>query len=248
MCLMWWCWKFSSQIPKCSQTTRIWETGFVCSLFSFGSDACHSSRVTFFPLWKLTCFWWEWIFWVWICNRRRRSTRRSAVSWSSWKPSMSSPHLRSCALSVGNFTGAKSQEIVVARCNSLELLGFDENGRVNVICASSTFALVRSLISFRLAGNHDYFHHVQRQANSCMLWYYFLGASKDYVVISSDSGKISVVEFDATIRNWKVIHSEVFGRTGCRRTVPGQYLAADPKGRALLIGMFCLFCTVLYFS
>lgn len=62
-------------------------------------------------------------------------------------------------------------------------------------------------------------------------------------MISSDSGKISVVEFDTTIRNWKVVHSEVFGRTGCRRTVPGQYLASDPKGRALLIGMqlICIF-------
>lgn len=28
---------------------------------------------------------------------------------------------------------------------------------------------------------------------------------------------------------------ETFGKTGCRRIVPGQYLAADPQGRAIMI-------------
>jgi hypothetical protein len=64
----------------------------------------------------------------------------------------------------------------------------------------------------------------------------FLGSNKDYVVIGSDSGKISIVEFDATTNDWKVVHCEVFGKSGCRRIVPGQYLAADPKGRAIMIG------------
>ena len=28
---------------------------------------------------------------------------------------------------------------------------------------------------------------------------------------------------------------ETFGKSGCRRIVPGQYLAIDPKGRAVMI-------------
>jgi splicing factor 3B subunit 3 len=32
------------------------------------------------------------------------------------------------------------------------------------------------------------------------------------------------------------VHQETFGRSGCRRIVPGQYVAADPKGRACIIG------------
>lgn len=32
------------------------------------------------------------------------------------------------------------------------------------------------------------------------------------------------------------VHQETFGKSGCRRIVPGQYLAIDPKGRAILIG------------
>lgn len=33
----------------------------------------------------------------------------------------------------------------------------------------------------------------------------------------------------------KAVHIETFGKTGCRRIVPGQYLAADPQGRAIMI-------------
>lgn len=32
------------------------------------------------------------------------------------------------------------------------------------------------------------------------------------------------------------VHQETFGKSGCRRIVPGQYLAIDPKGRAVMIG------------
>ena len=63
-----------------------------------------------------------------------------------------------------------------------------------------------------------------------------LGANRDYIVIGSDSGKVSIAEFDTTLNGWKVLHCETFGKTGCRRIVPGQYLAADPKGRAILVG------------
>ncbi len=70
--------------------------------------------------------------------------------------------------------------------------------------------------------------------NYCVV--FAVGANKDYLVIGSDSGKISIVEFDADKNGWKIIHCETFGKTGCRRIVPGQYLASDPKGRALLIG------------
>ncbi|KAK3816518.1 MAG: mono-functional DNA-alkylating methyl methanesulfonate N-term-domain-containing protein [Benniella sp.] len=32
------------------------------------------------------------------------------------------------------------------------------------------------------------------------------------------------------------VHQETFGKSGCRRIVPGQYLATDPKSRAVMIG------------
>lgn len=32
------------------------------------------------------------------------------------------------------------------------------------------------------------------------------------------------------------VHQETFGKSGCRRIVPGQFLAIDPKGRAVMVG------------
>ncbi len=32
------------------------------------------------------------------------------------------------------------------------------------------------------------------------------------------------------------VHQETYGKSGCRRIVPGQFVAADPKGRAVMIG------------
>jgi splicing factor 3B subunit 3 len=54
--------------------------------------------------------------------------------------------------------------------------------------------------------------------------------------VGTDSGKITILEFDTGINSWKALHCEVYGKTGIRRIVPGQYIAADPKGRAIMIG------------
>jgi splicing factor 3B subunit 3 len=58
----------------------------------------------------------------------------------------------------------------------------------------------------------------------------------DYIIAGSDSGGISILEYDAERNTIQKVHFEIFGKTGCRRTVPGQYLAADPRGRAVMIG------------
>ena len=31
------------------------------------------------------------------------------------------------------------------------------------------------------------------------------------------------------------MHQETYGKTGCRRIIPGEFLAVDPKGRAFLL-------------
>lgn len=112
----------------------------------------------------------------------------------------------------GNFSGAKCNEIVVSRGHSVELLRQDDTGRLVSVRYTQLFATVRSLLPFRLAG-----------------------ANTDYLVIGSDAGTISICEFDNATEDWKVVHCEIFGKTGCRRIVPGQFLACDPKGRAIMI-------------
>ncbi len=114
----------------------------------------------------------------------------------------------------GNFSGSKLQELVVSRGKTLELLKPDPNtGKVHTLLAVEVFGVVRALMSFRLTGGN-----------------------KDYVIVGSDSGRISILEYNATKNAFDRVHMETFGKSGCRRIVPGQYLAIDPKGRAVMIG------------
>lgn len=58
----------------------------------------------------------------------------------------------------------------------------------------------------------------------------------DYIVIGSDSGRIVILEYIPSKNILEKVHQETFGKSGCRRIVPGQYLAVDPKGRSVMIG------------
>jgi Mono-functional DNA-alkylating methyl methanesulfonate N-term len=62
------------------------------------------------------------------------------------------------------------------------------------------------------------------------------GGSQDYILIASDSGRIALLQYKKEKNAFQKIHLETFGKSGCRRIVPGQYLAVDPKGRACMIG------------
>ena len=53
--------------------------------------------------------------------------------------------------------------------------------------------------------------------------------------MGSDSGRIVILEANLEQRQFVKIHQETYGKTGVRRIVPGEYLAADPKGRAVMI-------------
>ena len=83
------------------------------------------------------------------------------------------------------------------------------------ICVSTAeiFGVVRSLMAFRLTGG-----------------------GKDFLIVGSDSGRIAILEYNASKNTLERVHMETFGKSGCRRIVPGQYLAIDPKGRAVMIG------------
>ena len=107
----------------------------------------------------------------------------------------------------GNFSGVKLQEIVVSRGRILELLKHDPNtGKVHTLLSTDIFGVVRSLMAFRLTGG-----------------------SKDYVIVGTDSGRIVILEYQPSKNVFERVHMETFGKSGCRRIVPGQYLAIDPK-------------------
>jgi splicing factor 3B subunit 3 len=112
----------------------------------------------------------------------------------------------------GNFSAKGAQEFVVIRGHTLELLRPNEVGDLQCVCSTHAFGVLRDVVPFRVTG-----------------------ASVDHVVIASDSGRITVVKFDAAGNRFEGVHLETFGKTGCRRITPGQFLAVDPNGRALLI-------------
>jgi len=113
----------------------------------------------------------------------------------------------------GNFSAPKAQEIVVARGKILELLRPDDTGKVQSILSWECFGIIRCIYPFRL-----------------------LSGKRDYIVVGSDSGRIVVLQFDEQKNKFLKIHEETFGKSGCRRIVPGQYVAGDPHGRAIMIG------------
>lgn len=53
---------------------------------------------------------------------------------------------------IGNFSAPKAQEIVAVRGNNLDLLRPDDNGQITTVCSMPAFSIIRSLITFRLAG------------------------------------------------------------------------------------------------
>eukprot|EP01104_Vermistella_antarctica_P018274 TRINITY_DN670_c0_g1_i2.p1 TRINITY_DN670_c0_g1~~TRINITY_DN670_c0_g1_i2.p1 ORF type:complete len:1189 (-),score=349.07 TRINITY_DN670_c0_g1_i2:263-3829(-) len=114
----------------------------------------------------------------------------------------------------GNFSNPKAQEVIISRGKSIELLRpSTETAKLHSICYVEVFGVVRSLVPFRLTGTN-----------------------KDYVIVGTDSGRISILEYNEAKSRFDSVHLETFGKTGCRRIVPGQYLATDPQGRAVMIG------------
>uniref|UniRef100_A0A4W5NXE7 RSE1/DDB1/CPSF1 first beta-propeller domain-containing protein n=1 Tax=Hucho hucho TaxID=62062 RepID=A0A4W5NXE7_9TELE len=121
---------------------------------------------------------------------------------------------RAAGIIHGNFSGTNMQEIVVSRGKIIELLRPDANtGKVHTLLTMEVFGIIRSLMAFRLTG-----------------------ATKDYIVVGSDSGRIVILEYHPSKNMFEKIHQETFGKSGCRRIVPGQFLAVDSKGRAVMIG------------
>ena len=115
---------------------------------------------------------------------------------------------------LGNFTGSKQQEICVVRGTCIiEIMHVDaDSGTMSPLCSHNVFAIIRSISTAKL-----------------------IGSSKDFLVVASDSGYLSILEYDGPSNSLKTVHNEPFGRSACQRRVAGQYLSVDPKGRAIMI-------------
>ncbi|KAL5604474.1 hypothetical protein BROUX41_002443 [Berkeleyomyces rouxiae] len=114
---------------------------------------------------------------------------------------------------LGQFSGTKEQQIATASGSRLTLLRPDPVlGKVVPLLSHDVFGIIRGLAAFRLAGSN-----------------------KDYLIVASDSGRITILEYNSASNRFERVHLETFGKSGIRRVIPGEYLACDPKGRACLI-------------
>lgn len=133
---------------------------------------------------------------------------------------------------VGNFSGARQQEIIVSHGTRLELLRPDtQTGKITTVIATDVFGSIRSLAAFRLTGG------TKGEVLSVRNFITFLRVfHTDYAIVGSDSGRIVILDYDPKTSSFVKLHQETYGKSGARRIVPGQYLATDPKGRAVMIG------------
>ncbi|EGX97124.1 pre-mRNA splicing factor RSE1 [Cordyceps militaris CM01] len=114
---------------------------------------------------------------------------------------------------LGQFAGTKEQLIITGSGSQLTLLRPDPaQGKVIALLSHDIFGILRSIAVFRLAGSN-----------------------KDYIILATDSGRITILEYLPGPNRFNRLHMETFGKSGIRRVVPGEYLACDPKGRACLI-------------
>jgi splicing factor 3B subunit 3 len=133
---------------------------------------------------------------------------------------------------VGNFSGARTQEIIISRGTRLELLRPDvQTGKLSTVIASDVFGSIRSLAAFRLTGS------TKGEPLVRIIFYFHLIHTlfSDYAIVGSDSGRIVILDYDPKSSSFVKLHQETFGKSGARRIVPGQYLATDPKGRSVMI-------------
>lgn len=114
---------------------------------------------------------------------------------------------------VGQFQGNKSQEIVIAKTTCLDLYKVDStSGKMIKMFTQDSFGSIRSVCGFRLAGG-----------------------LKDYLAVTSDSGKFTILSLNPDKKRFEVVFNEPFSKSGLRRLVPGEYLVNDAKGRAVML-------------
>ena len=115
---------------------------------------------------------------------------------------------------VGSFSRPRVSEVVAVTASThLSLYRLDDSsGALQLLSSTPLFSEVLALTAFR-----------------------FLSSPLDFVVLTSDSGFLSIVAWDDRQRRFVSVQQELLGKTGMRRGTPGHYLCVEGKGRALMV-------------
>lgn len=138
---------------------------------------------------------------------------------SFYSLTLSPPTAPTAAVTTNAIPGLKNQDqqIFEARGQRISLSRILENDdrsevTISTVLDHDVFGIIRGVAAFRIPGT-----------------------ATDQLIVSSDSGRMAMLNYDAEKNAFSKVHLETFGKSGVRRTVPGQYLASDPRGRCLML-------------
>lgn len=114
----------------------------------------------------------------------------------------------------GQFSGnKKAQELVLSTTTGIEIYRpNNETGKFQKAQSQKAFANLEALEKIRMAGTE-----------------------KDLLVITSDSGNLTIAELDLNTWRFVPLLQEPHSKSSLRRITPGQYLSVDPNNRAVMI-------------
>ena len=117
---------------------------------------------------------------------------------------------------IGNFISSNRVDLIIVKGSSkIELIQIEDSNPIKY----------ETLISL------ETFSHIRKIAPMKDTY-----TKKDNLVVLSDSGKLVIFEIDIDKKKFIRINQEIYGKSGCRRLTPGEYLAIDNKSRAIMIG------------
>jgi hypothetical protein len=119
----------------------------------------------------------------------------------------------SCAVAGAFSAPGRQDELALARHDAIELLRVANRASHATAHREPTFATVRAIA--RVAA---------LRPGQC-----------DSLAVTSDSGALSLLRFAPAESRFVIEAEHVFGRGGVRRAVPGHFLAADYRGRAIYV-------------
>ena len=95
------------------------------------------------------------------------------------------------------------------------------------------FGIGRCMKTLHLVGN--YF----------ILFLWDIDYYKDLLVLTSDSGYLTILEFDLESNILKPIINQKFGNNGFQKEIPGQYLQISPDNHYIAIGNYNLLLFII---
>ena len=118
---------------------------------------------------------------------------------------------------IGNFISSNRTDLIIVKgASKLELIQIENSS---------------NQIKYEILISLETFSHIRRIEKMKDTY-----TQKDNIVVLSDSGKLIILEVDIDKKKFIKTTQEIYGKSGCRRITPGEYLAIDNKSRAIMIG------------